>query len=77
MATATALYVDGDDVAQNSGRVLGNLTVGQALFRDLLPGETRKGILRKVAKGLANKTKNKKEELLDVRPEVALDCCAE
>ena len=32
------------------------MTVVQALFRDLLPGETRKGILRKAAKGLANKS---------------------
>ena len=56
MATAAALYVDGEDVLQNSGWVLGNLTVVQALFRDLLPGGTRKGILRKAAKGLAKKS---------------------
>lgn len=35
-----------------AGRILGNLTVIQSLLRELSPGETRGGILKRCARGL-------------------------
>ena len=43
------------DMAENAGKLLGHMCLLQAWMRQLVPGETRQGLLSKCSKGLAKK----------------------
>lgn len=52
---AEGVFKEKDSDLKKAGRVLGNLTIIQALLRELNPGETRKQLCRKGVKSIAKK----------------------